>query len=70
MKVILVNEAAKEIYNEWNRERMAVEEKAKAAGIWNYNGLDSNNHLFKEANARAKAKLSDVYALNTRAERD
>lgn len=48
---------AKKIYDNWQTERDRIENEAKQNGIWQNEGLDSNNHLFTELNNETKEKL-------------
>lgn len=57
------NKKAKEVFEEWAKEKEAIEKKAKADGIWNEAGLDTNNHLFKEVDEKAKRKLEKLKAM-------
>lgn len=63
MKMAEANEKAKEIYDEWKREKEAIEKKAKADGSWNSLGFDSNNKLFKEVNEKTKKKLDKIKSM-------
>ena len=54
------NDKAKAVFEEWKKEKEAIEKKAKEDGSWNSLGLDSNNHLFKEADDKAKKKLDEI----------
>ena len=51
------NREAKKIYDNWQTERDRIENEAKQNGIWQNEGLDSNNHLFTELNNETKEKL-------------
>ena len=51
------NREAKKIYEKWRKDKEDIEVKAKEDGTWEKLGLDSNNHLFKEVDEEAKAKL-------------
>lgn len=57
------NKKAKEVFDKWIEEKEAIEKKAKADGTWNEAGLDSNNHLFKEADKKAKEKLDKIKSM-------
>ena len=47
----MIDELTK-LYNDYTREREEIEKEAKEKGLWFYGGLDTNNHLFKEARDR------------------
>ena len=57
------NNKAKAVFEEWKKEKEAIEAKAKEDGSWNSLGLDSNNHLFKEVDDKAKKKLAEIKAM-------
>lgn len=57
------NEKAKEVFEEWAKEKAAIEKKAKADGVWNETGLDTNNHLFKNVDKKAKEKLDKIRSM-------
>lgn len=57
------NKKAKEVFEQWVEEKEAIEKKAKADGRWNKFGLDSNNHLFKEADKKAKERLGKIKSM-------
>lgn len=57
------NREAKKIYDNWQTERDRIENEAKQNGIWQNEGLDSNNHLFTELNNETKEKLQLLKAL-------
>lgn len=57
------NKKAKEVFEQWVEEKEAIEKKAKADGRWNKFGLDSNNHLFKEADKKAKKRLDKIKSM-------
>ena len=54
------NKKAKEIFEDWQEKKKKVEKEAKENGTWQNEGLDSNNHLFKEIDAEAKEKLEKL----------
>lgn len=51
---------ARQVFEEWMKECDEIEKKAKENGTWCPYGLDSNNHLFKEANQRVKERLEKI----------
>lgn len=57
------NKRAKEIFEEWAEEKETIEKRAKIDGTWNEAGLDSNNHLFKKADKRAKDRLEKIKSM-------
>lgn len=59
----VANREAKKIYDNWQKERDRIENEAKQNGIWQNEGLDSNNHLFTELNNETKEKLQLLKAL-------
>lgn len=63
MNKVEANKRAKEVFDEWIEEKEAIEKKAKADGTWNKVGLDSNNHLFKEVDKKAKEKLDKIKSM-------
>ena len=63
MNKVEANKKAKEVFDEWIEEKEAIEKKAKADGTWNKVGLDSNNHLFKEVDKKAKEKLDKIKSM-------
>ena len=54
------NKKAKKIYEDWSKKREHVETEAKENGTWIECGLDSNNSLFANVDAEAKAKLKEL----------
>lgn len=54
------NKKAKQVFEEWIKECEEIKKKAKENGIWSFFGLDSNNHLFKEANRKVKERLEKI----------
>ena len=54
------NKKAKQVFDDWKKECEAIKKKAKDDGTWSSHGLDSNNHLFKEANQKAKERLEKI----------
>ena len=54
------NKKAKQVFEEWKKECEEIRKKAKEDGVWNSHGLDSNNHLFKEVNQKAKERLEKI----------
>lgn len=54
------NRKAKAIFEKWKKEKDRIEKEAKANGIWNYTGLDTNNYLFKELEAKTKEELREL----------
>ena len=50
----------KEIFEQWRMKREQIEREAKANGIWQEYGFDSNNHLFKDIDNETKEKLEDL----------
>lgn len=54
------NVEAKKIYDKWKTERNKIEKDAKKNGTWVTEGLDSNNHLFKEIDDKAKEELKKL----------
>ena len=56
------NRKAKAIFEKWQKEKDRIEKEAKANGIWNYTGLDTNNYLFKE-NKREVVAFIDTISL-------
>lgn len=57
------NKRAKIVFDEWVKEKETIEKKAKADGTWNESGLDANNHLFKDADKKAKEKLDKIKSM-------
>lgn len=53
------NERAREIFREVNRLHDKIIEEAEAKGTWQ-TGLDSNNHLFREVDNKAKERLKKL----------
>lgn len=54
------NIEAKKIYDEWNKEVEKIKNNAIDKGKWQNIGLDTNRHLFKKANEKAKRKLDEL----------
>ena len=54
------NERAKEVFEQWQKDREQLEKEAKENGTWQDAGLDSNNHLFKAVDKEAKEKLEKI----------
>lgn len=54
------NIEAKKIFEWWNKQRSQIEKDAKEKGTWKSGGLDSNNHLFKDIDIKAKEKLKSL----------
>ena len=61
--LLLEAESYEGTIDEWIEEKEALEKKAKADGTWNKVGLDSNNHLFKEVDKKAKEKLDKIKSM-------
>lgn len=57
------NKEAKKIFEKWEKDKDEIEKKAKENGTWQTVGLDSNNHLFKEIDKKAKGKLKVLKSL-------
>lgn len=53
------NKKAKAIFEKWQKEKDRIEKEAKANGTWNNTGLDTNNYLFKELDAKTKEELKN-----------
>ena len=60
MNEVEANNKAKQVFEEWKKECEEIKINAKKNGMWNSQGLDSNNHLFKEANQKAKDRLEAI----------
>lgn len=54
------NKEAKKIYEDWTKKREQKEAEARKNGSWIESGLDSNNHLFIDIDAEAKARLKEL----------
>lgn len=57
------NKEARKVFEQWQKKKHRIEKEAKENGTWNKDGIDSNNHLFKEIDAEAKAKLKSIASL-------
>ena len=59
-----MKEELTKLYNDYSIEREKIKKEAKEQGLWTYGGLDSNQHLFKEARNRvinAEQKIKEKY---------
>ena len=60
MNKVEAKNRAKQVFEEWKKECEDIKKKAKEDGSWSSHGLDSNNHLFKEANKKAQERLEKI----------